>query len=131
MNQLLNTKTVSARIWQQERGADAVNNGTSYLIIKSRCYIGIVCVLDKKARNVSSFYNISTEHNLLLCLEIQVRWNFKISVPFYLFRQPLEQIFHGFTVKCSSVFQQTDCLVCVSYMYVRQINTCLVAEETR
>lgn len=29
---------------------------------------------------------------------------------------PLEQMFHGFTVKCKSVFEQTDGLVCVTCM---------------
>lgn len=130
MNQLLNTKAVSAGIWPQESGEDAVNNGISHVIIKSGCYIGIVCVLDNIASSCQLLKHLNIEHNLLFWLEIQVRWNLKIPVPSFLFCQPLEQMFHGFTVKCSSAFQQTDCLVCVSYMYVRQINTCLVAEET-
>lgn len=39
VNQPLNTKTASAGIWQQERGADAADPGISYVTIKLGCFI--------------------------------------------------------------------------------------------
>lgn len=71
-----------------------------YIIVqhnKIRRCLGTGCFLDKIACNISQ----------LLCHIAQP------PVPKVEF-QPLDQMFHGFTVKCNSAFEQTDGLVCVT-----------------